>query len=624
MSLTNADAAHTPEPLDPGAVLRRRFAAAVRAAFPEANLPEPSVTIAQNAKFGDYQCSNAMAYAKALGTGLNPRQVAQAIVERLDLGDLAEPVTAANIAGPGFINVTIRPAALGAKVDAMDVPSLGIEVDADAPVTVVDLCGVNLAKQMHIGHLRSTVIGDTLARVLERTLGAAKVKRQNHVGDWGLPIAMVTAKLMSLEKAGKIDLGAITLDDLDRVYKQAKAECEADVDGLAFALAWGMGPKVEAELEAFNAEPLERSAEARRTLVALQNGDGDVRRVWKRLYDVTMSACLQTCARLNANITEAHSAGESSYEERLAPLVAKLKASGVAVVDDGALVVRLEDAGIAEPCIVQKRDGGFLYATTDLAAISHRVSALGASRIIYCVDARQSLHFRQVFAAARKAGLVPASAVLEHAAFGTILGEDNRPFKSRSGESVRLGDVIDEAVEAARGQLAARSRDLPEAELETIARGVALAAIRYTDLSSERTKDYVFSLQRMVAFEGDTGPYLLYALARVNSILRNAAEQRLASAPTCTIEHAAEKSLALALLRYPACVQDVARTLEPHRLCAYLYELAVAFGGFFEACPVLRAETAERRASRLRLCTMTKRVLTDGLGLLGIPAIERM
>lgn len=608
--------------LDPAHILRDRFIAAAAKAFPGADLPAPIIAPSGNPKFGDYQCNSAMPYAKMLGQ--NPRQVATALVAAVDLSGIAEPLTPASIAGPGFINITLATDALAAMLTRMSTPELGITREPATGNTVVDLCGVNLAKQMHIGHLRSTVIGDTLARVLERTSAPNTIKRQNHVGDWGLPIAMVTARLMELEREGTTDLAAITLDDLDKIYKQAKARCDADIDAYEAAVAWGMGPKIEAEIEAANAAPLAHLAEAKRTLVRLQNGDADVRRVWKRLYDVTMSACLATCSRLNANITTDHSAGESSYEDKLAPLVARLEKSGVAVMSDGALVIHLDDVGIAEPCLIRKSDGGYLYATTDLAAIEHRVHTLGASRVIYCVDARQGLHFKQVFAAARKARLLPDSVTLEHAAFGTILGEDNKPFKSRSGDTVRLGDVIDEVTEAALAQVKTRARDLTDAQMTEIARGVALAAIRYTDLSSERTKDYVFSIQRMVSFEGDTGPYLLYALARVNSILRNAADQGHAPASTFNVTHAGEKNLALVLLRYPQTVRDVARTLEPHRLCACLYDLAVAFTSFFEACPVLKAETPELRASRLTLCVLTKRVLTDGLGLLGIPAIERM
>jgi arginyl-tRNA synthetase len=611
---------------DPAALLRERFARAVQRAFPGADLPAPAVAASANPAFGDFQCSSAMSYAKALGQ--NPRAVAQAIVAHLDLAGLAQPLTDKAIAGPGFINITLDQTALGALLERLDTPDLGLPVDQNAPVTVVDLCGVNLAKRMHIGHLRSTVIGDTLARILERVGGVARVKRQNHVGDWGLPIAMVVAKIIALRSAGQPP--AMTLENLDTLYKLARKECATLDASIASARAWGSGPKILAELEEANAEPAERMAQAKATLVRLQGGDPAVRAVWKEVYDATMSACLATCARLNSLITEAHSAGESSYESALAPLVARLEASGAAVPSEGALIVPLDDAGIAEPCLIRKRDGGFLYATTDLAAIEHRTSArpgaLGASRVVYCVDARQGLHFRQVFAAARKAGLVPPGASLEHAAFGTILGDDGKPFKSRSGETVNLTDVVDDATEAALAEVRARNEGMPAAQQEAIASAVAVAAIRYTDLATERTKDYVFSPARMVKFEGNTGPYLLYALARVRSILRNAqAEGHSAPAGTpFVVAQPAEKALALCLLRHPGVIAEAGRTLEAHRLCAHLYETATAFASFFENCPVLKAPDAPTRAARLRLCALTNRVLADGLTLLGIPLLDRM
>lgn len=636
---TDAHAASTPaSPLDALALLRERFGDAARAAFPGTALPEPVVAASANAKFGDFQCNSAMAYAKVLGQP--PRQVALALVEHVKLDDLAEPLGPASVAGPGFLNITLKPAWIERALTTLAVPAaqLGLTPDATMPRTVVDLCGVNLAKQMHIGHLRATVIGDTIARVLERLGGPDRVIRQNHVGDWGLPIAMVTAKLLALEAAGEVNLAAITIDQLDAIYKRAKGECDANVGAIRAAAAWGMGPKVIAELEEAAHDPLVALTHAKATLVRLQSGDAGVRRVWQRIYDVTMAACIENCARLNSIVKPRHSAGESSYEAKLAPLVARLEASGVAELSAGALIVRLDELGIAEPCIVRKSDGGFIYATTDLAAIEHRVRTLGAGRVVYCVDARQALHFRQVFAAAHKAGIVPAEVSLEHAAFGTILGEDGRPFKSRSGESVRLGEVIDEAVARADAQVLARNPQMPDAQRAEVAKAVAIAAIRYTDLASERVKDYVFSLERMVKFEGDTGPYLLYALARVGSILRNAAEPAsgapsphaaalaaaLAPGGSFMITEPGEKALAMALLRYPQAVREVARTLEPHRLCACLYELAGAFSGFFESCPVLKAPSEQAKSARLRLCVLTQRVMTDGLGLLGIPTVERM
>jgi arginyl-tRNA synthetase len=646
--------------IDPVAALGERFSAAIRAAFPELGSAaaqassasaqpgsasalagqasiDPQVRASANPKFGDFQCNAAMGLGKQLG--LNPRQVAERIVKHLDLGELAEPVTAASIAGPGFINVTLRPSALGELLAALDTPGLAVELpQAERETVVVDLCGVNLAKQMHVGHLRSTVIGDALARILAR-LGHT-VKRQNHLGDWGLPIAMVTARVMAERDAGWLDLAKLTLDDLDKAYRAAQRECDADERGLKTATAWGSGPKIIAELDAQVAGAREAEARAKQVLLRLQAHDAEVYAVWQRLAEVTMDACLAICKRLNADVRPEHTAGESSYSEQLAGLVDDLLRRGVAKESDGALVVPLEDEQIDEPCLIRKRDGGFLYATTDLAAIRHRVQKLGASRVVYCVDARQSLHFKQVFAAATKAGyatplpeggagggLRAGPARLEHAAFGTILGEDGRPFKTRSGENVKLSDLLDEAQQRAAKTVSEKNPDLPAAERDAIAWAVSIAAIRYADLSTERIKDYVFAFDRMLAFEGNTGPYLLYALVRIKSIFRKAAERgvNLSGPPAAlVIREPAEKTLALTLLRYPGAVRGSAEALMPSRLCAYLYELAGAFSSFFDQCPVLAADDDQQRAARLRLCGLVERVLSDGLGTLGLPTVERM
>ncbi len=642
-----------PEPssFDPVQILHDRFSSAIASAYPDLAGADPAITPGKNPKFGDFQCNAAMALGKQLA--LPPRDVAAALVAKVDLADLAEPLTPASIAGPGFINITLRPASIAQLLDRLDSPDLGLPPAQPSPAgerqtIVVDLCGVNLAKQMHVGHLRATVIGDTLARVFTR-LGH-DVRRQNHVGDWGLNIAMVTARVRRLAAAGLIDLAKLTLDDLDLAYKAAQRECDADEKGLAFARAWGMGPKVISELEAQVAGALEAESEAKATLVRLQAHDPDVFAVWQRISDLTMEACLDLCARLNALVLPEHSAGESSYSTELAPMVDDLVKRAVAEESDGALVIRVPE--IDEPTLIRKSDGGFIYATTDVAAVRRRVQQLGADRVVYAVDARQALHFRQVFAAAAKAGFTlrphgphqgqPAS--LEHAAFGMMLGSDGKPFKTRAGASAKLADLIEDAEEKAFSEVSTLSPELPDGERRSIARAVATAAIRYADLSSERTKDYVFSLERMIAFQGNTGPYLLYALVRIRSIFRKAAEQGLLPAPlpaappaagsapgddglrahAFAIPHAAEKALALSLLRYPGVTRQVAQTLLPHRLCQYLYELAGAFAAFFEACPVLKAPDEPTRFARLRLCALTERVLADGLQMLGIPLVDRM
>lgn len=616
---------------DPVQILRERFAAAMRDAFGDA-LPtdaDPLISPSRQPELGDYQSNAAMPLAKALGR--NPRQIAQELAARLDLSGVAEPVSEKNIAGPGFINVRLSTDALARLLDGLEDHDLGVERPARAQTVVVDLCGVNLAKQMHVGHLRATVIGDALARTNAR-LGHT-VHRQNHLGDWGLPIAMVTDAVMDGVRNGTIDLNALRLSDLERIYRAAQRACDADEKGLAAVKRYGLGPKALAELEEQVAGANERMARAKATLLNLQRHEPETVAVWRRIAQITLDECLAICRRLQANVAEEHTAGESTYAEELAGVVADLESRGVASVSDGALVIDLKDVGIAEPLLIRKSDGGFLYATTDLAGIRRRVQKLGADRVIYAVDARQSLHFRQAFAGAKKAGYARrpdgSDAALIHAAFGTILGEDNRPFKTRSGDNVKLSDLLDEAVARAEAAIAERSPELPAEQRRINAEAIGIAAIKYADLSSDRAKDYVFNFDRMLAFEGDTGPYLLYALVRIRSILRKAAEQGLtpadgAARAALRIGAKEEKDLALTLLRYPGTLQSVADSCEPHRLTNFLHDLAGAFAVFFRECPVLQAETPEVRASRLRLCALTGRVLEDGLGVLGIPTVDRM
>jgi arginyl-tRNA synthetase len=631
-----------PMSFDPIAILTDRFKSAIKAALPAEVLqqvggdPDPLIAASKNPQFGDFQCNAAMALAKVAGKP--PREIATAIVAHSNIGDIAEALTPQSIAGPGFINIKLKPAALSDLLAKLDAPALGVALPSGStPQTiVVDLCGVNLAKQMHVGHLRSVIIGDALARTLAR-LGH-RVIRQNHVGDWGLPIAMVVARLeidtqLPAGVKGRVSLDTLRLDDLERLYKAAQRECDADDKGLAAAKKWWSHPKAVAELEAQVGGASE--ALAKGVLLRLQQHEPTALAIWQRIVDVTMKECLATCARLHADVTREHSAGESAYAEELAPMVEDLLKRGIAEIDEGAVVIRVE--GFEEPCLIRRSEaggGGFLYATTDMAAVRRRVQTFGASRVVYCVDIRQGLHFKLVFGACRKAGFdVLASgaggghASLEHAANGTILGEDNRPLKTRSGENVKLSDLLDEAVERAGAAVTAKSPDLPESERAAIAETVGIAAIRYAELSANRASDYVFAFDRMLAFEGNTGPYLLYALVRLKNIQRKAAQSTAgggAGGAPVIIDSPDEKNLALALLRYPASVLVVANSLEPHRLCQYLYDLAGAFSTFYNSCHVLDAETPELRASRLRLCALTERVLADGLSLLGIRPLERM
>ncbi|MBX3363549.1 MAG: arginine--tRNA ligase [Phycisphaeraceae bacterium] len=610
---------------DPVVILTNAFGRAIAQALGD-NAGAADAMIAPNKRpeLGDFQCNAAMPLAKRLGEP--PRTVASKILRALEPVPIIEPLTDADIAGPGFINIRLRPEAIGELLAAFDTPALGLVCEGEPETVVVDLCGVNLAKQMHVGHLRSMIIGDALARIFER-LGNRTI-RQNHVGDWGLPIAMVTHKLQEEVDSGRMRLDAVTLDDLDRLYKEAQRDCTADTRGLAAARRWRMGPKAEAELEAQVTGAEEALADAKQTLLRLQRQEPATVRIWRSIADITMAECLKVSEQLGVRLSAEDAAGESSYAAELAGIAEDLVSRGVAEMSEGALVVKVE--GLDQPCLIKKSDGGFLYATTDMAAIRRRVQQFGADRVIYCVDSRQSLHFAQVFGAARRSGYAtkPGASTpsrLEHAANGMVLGEDHRPFKTRSGENVKLADLISEAMERAGNVVAAKSRDLPADEVAAIARAVGVAAIKYADLSNDRIKDYVFSFDRMLSFEGNTGPYLLYALVRIRSIFRKAQERGigfdrhapiLPSAP-------AERALALVLLRYPETVRAAAKHLEPHRLCGLLYELATAFSTFFDACPVLASEGATR-AGRLRLCDITARVLADGLTTLGIPTLERM
>jgi len=631
--------------IDPLAILTNRFSLAIAAAYPQltAAQREPALAAAKNPEFGDFQCNAAMSLAKVLG--LKPREAAAAIVERAGsdaaLSDLIEPLTPASIAGPGFINIRMKPAGLAALLVHLDRPDLGV-LPATQPMTiVVDLMGVNLAKQMHVGHLRSPVIGDAIARLLER-LGH-HVLRQNHVGDWGLNIAMVTSRLMREAAAGTRTIESLTLDDLDAAYKAAQAECQRDLAGLQAARSGGH-PKAVSELEAQVEGATEAFNHARQTLVRLQGKDPATFAVWQRIQSVTMAECIAVCKRLNVAVTQEHSAGESTYADELAPMVEDLTSRGVAEVDDGALVVRLDSPpyqtargtaafdAIKEPCLVRKTDGGYLYATTDIAAVRRRVQALKAHRIAYCIDARQSLHMKQVFAASLRAGYAfhPETnlpAAMQHAAFGSVLGEDGRPFKTRTGDSVKLSDLIQETILRAGNAVKAKNAELTQAEAGTIAEAVGIAALKYSDLSNDRARDYLFSFDRMLAFEGNTGPYLLYALVRVRNVFRNALEKGVGEswkASAFRIEHPAEKNLAMALLRYPATMAAAAESLEPHRICQFLYEAASAFSSFYDQCHVLNAPQEDVRDARLRLCDLTGRILHDGLTTLGIPTLEKM
>ena len=467
-----------------------------------------------------------------------------------------------------------------------------------APQTVVvDYSSPNLAKEMHVGHLRSTIIGDAVARTLE-FLGH-RVIRQNHVGDWGTQFGMLLAHMEELRQLGG-EIG-MELSDLENFYRAAKARFDASA---AFA------------------------DRARQLVVALQSGDDYCLKLWREFLDISLSHCQEVYARLNVGLTREDVVGESAYNDDLAQVVADLKAAGLLVEDQGAQCVFLEEfKGQDEeplPMIVQKKDGGYLYATTDLAAIRHRSKNLGADRVLYFVDHRQSLHFQQLFAVARKANFGTAATSFEHMPFGTVMGEDGRPFKTRSGSVAKLSELLDEAESRAYELVKAKNPEMSEEELRHIGRVVGIAAVKYADLSKNRTSDYVFSFDQMLNFEGNTAPYLLYATTRVASIFRRGEIDETTLSGPIQLGEEVEKDLASKLTQFGEVVQKVAERGCPHLLCGYLYDLSGVFSSFYQRCPVLNAEEAAIKQSRLRLSLLTARVLKQGLSLLGIETLERM
>lgn len=527
---------------------------------------DPELRPATRPQFGHYQSNVALRLANS--EGKPPREIAGLIIAKLEVADLCEPP---EIAGPGFINFRLRTDILAQAVtDQLTDPRVGVPQTSQPQTVVIDYSAPNVAKQMHVGHLRSTVIGDCLRRVLSG-LGD-HVIAQNHIGDWGTQFGMLVEQILD----EGIDVSTLTLPEAEALYARASAHFRTDQ---------------------------EFAGRARRRVVALQSGDDQTREIWRQLINVSLAGFNESYARLGVLLTDDDLAGESAYNDDLPEVVAELEQSGITVIDDGALCVFVD--GFAAPMIVRKSDGGFGYSATDLAAIRHRVRDLHANRIIYVVDARQSDHFDLVFAVARKAGFLPDDVTTEHVAFGTVLGTDGKPFKTRDGTTVTLNTLLDAAEEQA-------------------APPVALAAIKYADLSNALNKDYVFDVGRMVQTTGNTGPYLQYAHARVTQVLRKATARGYGEqSKVLVLEEPAEQTLALLLTRFGDTVDEVGRTLQPHRLCSYLYELSGALAIFYEQCPVLQSSGAVRD-SRLALCLATKRVLVSGLTMLGIEPLERM
>ncbi len=557
--------------------------------LPEGLSPVIQVENAKDKTHGDFASNIAMMLAKP--AGMKPRDLAEKLIAALPAD---EQISKVEIAGPGFLNFFQNTQALAARLDAaLADAQLSVRKTGPAQRTVVDLSAPNLAKEMHVGHLRSTIIGDGVASVLE-FLGDTVI-RQNHVGDWGTQFGMLLAYLQ--EQPATSD----ELSDLEDFYRAAKKRFD---------------------------ESEEFADRARGLVVKLQAGDAECLSLWTKFKDISLSHCQKVYDLLNVKLTPADVMGESAYNDDLANVVADLKATGLLVESNGAQCVFLEEFRTADdtplPVIVQKAGGGYLYATTDLAAIRYRSNVLKADRALYFVDQRQALHFQQVFEVARRAGFVHEGMQLEHMGFGTMNGADGRPFKTRDGGTVKLIDLLEEAKERAYTLVKEKNPELPEEELRTIAKAVGISAVKYADLSKHRASDYSFNFDQMLSFEGNTAPYLLYAYTRVAGVFRKLGTPFDATKGQIVLEAPQEQELAARLAQFGEILNNVAEKGTPHVLCAYIYDLAGLFSSFYENCPILGAENAEQQQSRLRLAALTGRTLKQGLQLLGLETLERM
>lgn len=540
----------------------------------------------------DFQANGALALGRRLGR--DPRQIADEVLRNTRLEDLC---ATAEVAGPGYINLVVDNRLLGRLLAAMAPDArLGVPITASPETVVVDYSAPNTAKEMHVGHLRSTIIGDAAVRLLE-WLGHTIV-RENHVGDWGTPFGMLIEHLLDVGEAEASH--ELSVGDLDGFYKAARRKFDHD-------------PGFQ-----------ER---ARRRVVLLQRGDAETRRLWERLSEQSMQYFMTVYDRLGVRLTKADFVGESYYNDQLESVVDELDQLGLLRESEGAECVFPKGFtnrdGEPLPLIVRKRDGGFGYTATDLATIRHRVRDLGATRLLYVVGLPQQQYLAMLFEAAREAGWLTPPVRAEHVGFGSVLGTDGKLLRSRAGRAVKLIDLLDEAVARAAAAVAERNPSLDEQTRSEVAQAVGIGAVKYADLSTDRTKDYVFDYDRMLAFDGKTGPYLQYAHTRIRSIFRRAGIDAPGVAGAVTVSEPAERDLALELLQFGEVLEGVAKSLEFHRLASYLYELSTAFTAFYESCPVLRAE-GEVRQSRLVLCDLSARVLALGLGLLGITAPDQM
>lgn len=544
------------------------------------------------AQFGDYQANGVMAAAKRLG--MAPRQLAEKVLEHLDLGAIASKT---EIAGPGFINIFLNPQWVAEQAEAaLSDSKLNVSPTLPAQTIVVDYSAPNVAKEMAVHHIRSTVIGDAVVRTLE-FLGN-NVIRANHLGDWGTQFGMLIAYLEKIQNDENADLA---LSDAEGFYREAKKCYDEDEE---FAVR------------------------ARGYVVKLQGGDPYCLSMWRKLVDITMEQNQRIYDRLNVSLKSKDVMGESLYNPMLPEIVNDLKARGLAVESEGAQVVYLDEFknkdGEAMGVIVQKSDGGYLYTTTDIACAKYRWDNFKANRVLYFIDSRQHQHLMQAWTIVRKAGYIPEEMTLEHCAFGMMLGKDGRPFKTRSGGTVKLAELLDEATERAEKLIADKNPDLSDEERAAVVNAVAMGSVKYSDLSKNRTTDYIFDWENMLSFEGNTAPYMQYAYTRVASIFKRAGVDESQLTGKIVLTDDREKALATKLMQFEEAVYSVVREGEPHLMCAYLYELAGLFSSFYEACPILNSDDQDVRNSRLKLSLLTAKTLKQGLDLLGIQTVDRM
>jgi arginyl-tRNA synthetase len=576
----------------PNKQIELKLQAAVRAVLPDADISAVFVRPCPDPKFGDYQSNALMSLAKA--RKMNPRQLATDVLAKLDVADGCEKV---EIAGAGFLNFRLKSSALtGALQAAVRGEHLFFEKTANPRTAVIDFSSPNVAKPMHVGHIRSTILGDSLARTL-RLLGH-HVITDNHIGDWGTQFGML---LLGWKHHLKPDaLKADPIGEMERLYKMVSAASEAD-------------------------ETIRDAA--RQELVKLQSGDAENLKFWHEMIALSQKQFGTIYGRLGVKFDQ--TLGESFYNPRLKLLVDELVAKGIARESEGAMAIFFDDVPQLkeQPALIRKSDGGFNYTTTDLATLAYRLETWQPDEIIYVTDGRQQLHFQQVFTAFRRwrstLDTRHSTLILAHVWFGSILGEDGRPFKTRSGETVKLADLLDEAEERAFKIVYEKNPDLPEAQRREIARVIGLGAVKYADLLPNRQSDYVFSWDKMLALQGNTAPYLQYAYARIKSIFRKQNPESRIQNPELKFAAPEEIALAKHLLNFGLTLEAVAEEHRPNFLCNYLYELAGKFTSFYENCPVLKADDATR-ASRLALCDLTARVLKQGLDVLGIETVEQM